>query len=229
MIMKKIATFLLLTFTAVNFLFSQNTQDSRSLEPFNKIRVTGKINTYVSNDTSFTAKITTDGIDLADITTQVVDSTLTVKPSKGIHRDYSVDLYLSCGQIVDAYVKSGGRISFQDTLVAPSATFTAGLNSSIDASVQLNSVEVASKNGGTVNLSGKAIQIKARVRTGGTLSALQLATDTAYVSVRTKGLAKVNVSQLIDGSIRSAGSLTLAGNPASKKIQTGVGATLIEQ
>ncbi|HZJ73359.1 MAG TPA: DUF2807 domain-containing protein, partial [Perlabentimonas sp.] len=177
--MKKIIPFLLLTFIAVNVLFSQNTQDSRSLESFNKIRVIGKINTYVSHDTSFTAKISADGIELADIITEVTDSTLTIKPGKGIHRDYSVDLYLSCGQIVDAYVKSGGRISFQDTLVAPSATFTAGLNSSIDASVQLNSVEVASENGGTVNLSGKTIQIKARARTGGTLSALQLVTDTA--------------------------------------------------
>lgn len=226
---KTITAFLLLTFAATAALYSQNSQDNRSLHPFNKVRVTGKIYIYVSTDTCFVAKIEANGIEPSHIITEVEDSVLTVKLGKGMHRDYSVDIYMSCGQIVDAYVKSGGRISFQDTLVATSAVLTAGINSTVDASVRLSLVDVTSENGGIVNVSGYADRINAKVRTGGTLSALQLASDSAYVSVSTKGLAKVNVSKFIDASIRSAATLTLTGNPESKKIQTGVGATLIEQ
>lgn len=226
---KTITAFLLLTCAAVTVLYSQNSQDNRTLKPFNKIRVIGNINVYVSTDTCFVAMVETSGIESNQIISEVEDSMLTVMLSKGMHRDYSVDLYLSCGQIVDAYVKSGGRISFQDTLVGTSAVLTAGINATVDASVRLSSVDVVSENGGIVNIRGNAVRVNARVRTGGTLSALQLASDTAHVSVSTKGLAKVNVSKFIDASIRSAATLTLIGNPASKKIQTGVGATLIEQ
>ena len=83
--------------------------------------------------------------------------------------------------------------------------------------------------GSTVRVRGAVKNYEAKVNTGGVLSALDLVSDSTFVTVSTGAIAKVNASRLIDAKVRTGGSLTYTGNPKQKSINTLMGATIVEQ
>ena len=214
---------------SVNVLFSKGNGIIRTTPHFDKLRVTSKVNVYLNHGDSISVRVVANGIDPVNVLTEVKATTLEIGLSRGIHRDYSVDIYITYTDLREVYVGSSGKISFQDKLTCDKITLEAGTNASIDAELNMRSLEVISSNGGSIRLGGKVDYYEAKVRTAGILSALELSSDSVFVSVVSKGVAKVMAKELIEANVRSGGSLTHTGSAKQKKIQTGVGATIIEQ
>jgi hypothetical protein len=127
---------------------------------------------------------------------------------------------------VDA--SSSARVSFQDTISGNKITFTATTNAQIDAEVNLKTLDLAAGAGGSIRLGGKAGSYEAKVRNAGILSAAALDADSAFVSVGSRGVAKVFANELIEANVRTGGSLTYSKTTLEKRIQTGIGSTIIE-
>ncbi len=227
--MKNYLTLIAVFVLSVHVLYSMNNGIDRTATHFDKVRVTSKVNVFLTHGDSISVRVMASGIDPSNVLTEVKGKTLEIGLSRGIHRDYSVDVFVTYTDLREVYVGSSGRVSFQNTLTCDKIVLEAGTNAIIDAEVQLRSLELISSNGGSVRLGGSAEYYEAKVRTAGILSALELSADSVFVSVGSKGVAKVMAKELIDANVRTGGSLTHTGSAKQKKIQTGVGATIIEQ
>lgn len=229
MIMSKL-TFLvsLLTF----FLFNSYSQEHSyeiDLPQFENITVTNGISVFPAKGDSLKARVTASGIDADNIIIRVKGKTLNIGLTRGVHRDYSVKIYLTYANVREIDVNSSSRVSLQDTIRGDKLNLVAGLNAQIDANVVLKTIDISASGGGSIRLGGKVTTLEAKLRTGGILSASEMVSDSVFLAVTSRAVAKVNAVELIDADVKSGGSLTISSKTKEKRIQTGIGATIIEQ
>jgi len=227
--MKKIMVFAIFITLTLSQVFSQDFNQVLELSPFDKLKVTNSVNVYPTKGDKHEAKIVARGIDIEHVEVEVKGKTLHVGLSRGIHRDFTVEVYLSYTQLWEVDATSSARVSFQDTISGNKITFTATTNAQIDAEVNLKTLDLAAGAGGSIRLGGKVGSYEAQVRNAGILSAAALDADSAFVSVGSRGVAKVFANELIEANVRTGGSLTYSKSTLEKRIQTGIGATIIEQ
>jgi hypothetical protein len=210
-------------------LYSQEHSYEVELPQFDKVTVTNGISVFPTKGDSLKAKVTASGIDIDNILIHVKGTTLHIGLVRGIHRDYSVDIHLTYGNVREIDVNSSSRVSFQDTLRGDKLSLIAGMNAQIDADIICKSIDISASSGGSIRTSGKVGLLEAKIRTAGILSATELISDSVYVSVAARGVAKINAVELIEANVRSGGFLTFSSSTKLKRVKTGIGATVIEQ
>jgi hypothetical protein len=209
-------------------LFAQQTVE-RNLPHFDKIRVTNQVNVYLTQGEVPSARIVASGIALSDIITEVNGKTLEVTLKRGVYKDISVEVYLTYNELRDIHARASGRLSFQSVLTGDKVIMNANTNGEINVDVDLKTCDISAGQGGTIRIGGKLGSYEARITTAGILSANDLAADSAFVTVHSKGIAKVSAKELLEANVRTGGSLTLSGTPDKKNIKSSLGATIIEQ
>ena len=227
--MKKIVLFAMFLTLMLSQTFAQEFNKVLALDQFDKLKVTNGVNVYPIKGDKHEAKIIARGIGIENVEVEVKGKTLNIGLSRGIHRDYTVEVYLTYTQLWEVDASSSARVSFQDTISGDKITFAATTNAQIDSEVNLKTLDLTAGAGGSIRLGGKVGSYEAQVRTAGTLSATSLDADSAFVSVGSRGVAKVFANELIEANVRTGGSLTYSELTLEKRIQTGIGATIIEQ
>jgi hypothetical protein len=205
------------------------TESTRSLPFFDKLKVTNQVSVFLTHGDELSARILSTGISMDDVITEVTGKTLEITLRRGVYKDVTIDVFLTYSQLRDIYVSASGRLSFQDTLIGDKLVVNATTNGEINAIVDLRTLDVSADKGGLARISGKLGAYEARISTGGNLSALELQADSAFVTVSTKGIAKITAKELVEANVRTGATLTLTGSPNQKKIKTGLGATVLEQ
>lgn len=211
----------------VALVHAQSTEE-RKLQPFDKLDVAGDVKVFLTRSSEEEVKIVAINIEVADIITTIEGKTLKIELSRGIHKDASVEVWVSYKEMRDITVSSSGRLSMQNSLDGDKVVLNANTNGEIDAELNLATVDVTVNNGGTIRLSGKTGSVDAKVSTKGILSALELKSDSTYVQVGTAGIAKVFAANLLDANVKFGATLTYSGSPKQKSIKSGIGATVNE-
>ena len=204
---------------------SQTTEE-RKLESFDKLKIASDVKVFLTKGTEEKVKIVVTGIDLSDIETTVNGKTLQIELSRGIHKDASIELYVTYKEIRDINVGASGRLSVQNPLDGDKVVLIANTNGEIDTELNLKTVDVKVGQGAVIRLRGKTGSIDAKVTTKGMLSALDIQSDSTYVQVGSAGIAKVTAIYLLDASVGMAATLTYSGTPKQKMIKSGIGATV---
>lgn len=226
--MKKAALFLI-TISAISFisLKAQNIEE-RKLQPFDKVRITNEIQVYLTKGDVESARIEATGIALDDVITEVKAKTLEITLKRGVYKNVKVDVYLTYTEIRDLYVSSSGRAGVQSVITGDKVVLSATAGGQIDADVDLRTADISVAKGASVRLGGKLGSYEAKIASGAILSAYEVAADSAFVNVNSKGVAKVAANYLLEANVRSGASLTINNTPKEKRIKTGVGASIIE-
>lgn len=224
--MKRLLTFCTAIILGIS-LYAQSTEE-RKLQPFDKLDVAGDVKVYLTKGTDEIAKVVASGIELSDIITTVNGKTLRIELSRGVHKDASVEIWVTYKEMRDVTVSSSGRLSLQNALDGDKVVLNANTNGVIDAELNLTTVDITVNNGGTIRLNGKTGSIDAKVSTKGILSALELKSDSTYVQVGSAGTAKVFAINLLDANVKLGATLTYSGNPKQKSIKSGIGSTVNE-
>ena len=204
---------------------SQTTEE-RKLESFDKLKIASDVKVFLTKGTEEKVKIVVTGIDLSDIETTVNGKTLQIELSRGIHKDASIELYVTYKEIRDINVGASGRLSVQNPLDGDKVVLIANTNGEIDTELNLKTVDIRVGQGAVIRLRGKTGSIDAKVTTKGMLSALDIQSDSTYVQVGSAGIAKVTAIYLLDASVGMAATLTYSGTPKQKMIKSGIGATV---
>lgn len=208
-------------------VYAQSNEE-RKLQPFDKLDVAGDVKVFLTKGTEEKAKVIASGIELSDVIVTVNGKTLRIELSRGIHKDASVEVWVTYKEMRDITVSSSGRLSLQNALEGDKVVLNANTNGVIDAELKLTTVDVTVNNGGTIRLNGKTGSVDAKVSTKGILSALELKSDSTYVQVGTAGTAKVFAANLLDANVKLGATLTYSGSPKQKSIKSGIGTTVNE-
>ena len=228
LIMKRLFILTSIFLFVSNSAFCQHYDIVKELPKFSKLLITSGITAYPSKADTLGAKVVLSGIEADKVNFTLDGETLHIGLSRGFHRDYSVDVYLSYRELSEVKASSSARVSFQDSFTCDSLTLLAESGAQLDLPITAKLIDVTASGGATIRLSGKVSTLNAQARTAGVVSAYDLIADSAYVTVSTKAVAKVYPISLIEASVKSAGSLTFAKSVKKKQVETGIGANILE-
>lgn len=217
--MRQILVFL----AAILLSFSAMAQDdnrkieTRNISQFEKIRVSKGINVTLVEGEKPKAEVHIKNADLSDVITESDKNTLTLKMKTKIYKDVAVQVFVTYQTLREISVGAGGSVDAKTTLFADQLTLEAGMDGSIEIYVDVNALE-ASASAARITVSGTAKTVEAKATTGGKFEGADLETEKAYVKANTGGNLTINVTQLLDASAGTGGTVEYTGNPP--KVET---------
>jgi len=211
---------LFLGFTA--FSFAQDRTEN--LGDFNELKVFNGLTVDIIK--SDQAKIEITGEKTGDVNVKNVNGKLklSLKFPENFNPDkvritifYNLDL-----TILD--VNEGSAIFSNETIDQVSLTVKAQEGAYIHVPIDVKYLTVKAVSGGSIKLKGNAVNQEVFVSTGGVYDAYELITEYADVTAASGANIEVNVSNLLDASVRFGGTILYKGNPEkvnAKKVMGG--------
>ncbi|BDX39268.1 hypothetical protein CYCD_26230 [Tenuifilaceae bacterium CYCD] len=203
--------------------------DQRELPFFNKVKVSGEIKVFLEKGDREMATVNVSEILASDVILEVADSILEIKLKKNSQKKAKAEVYVKYTDLKSISVAAAAYVSLNDTLKVDNLQLSVITNSEFDSDIIANTIDVKVGQGSSVRLRGTVQNYEATVNTKGILSALELKTDSAFVTVGTGAIAKIYAKELIEANVRPAGNLTYTGNPMQKNIKTSIGSSVREE
>lgn len=204
-------------------LTGETTTQTRSVDGFTGIALSGNANLTVTQGNSFSVAVTADSGLQNHIDTSVRGSTLEIDQNYSI-AGRSPDVTVAVTMPHLTYLDVSGSSSTTITKVHGDSLHVSSSGSSdirIDAQVQELAVDVAGS--GDLVLTGTAGSAAITVSGSGTVSGSTLATATAHVSVSGSGDVTLSVDTTLDANVAGSGSINYYGDPVVSSDVSGSG------
>ncbi|NQW36902.1 MAG: DUF2807 domain-containing protein [Flavobacteriales bacterium] len=220
--MKKIA----LLFILISSLTFAQDKRTQALGAFNSIKVfTGlKIQLIQSNE----QKIVISGKNQRNIVVKNKNGNLKIyiKLTESL-RKYTFDIQLYTNKNIDVIdVNEGAVVYSDDTLSQLKIVLKAQEGSFIDVPLDVKYLTVKSVSGSNIKTKGKAKSQDVSVGQGSVYDAYNLETEQTKVVVATGGKAEINVTDVLDASVRLGGDVFYKGSPDVKKSRKFLGGVI---
>ncbi len=199
--------------------------ETRNVASFDKIRVSKGINVTLIEGESPQVEVHIKNADLSDVITESKKNILTLKMKTKIYKDVAVQVFVTYQTLREISVGAGGSVDAKTTLFADQLSLDAGMDGSIELYVEVNALE-ASASAARITVSGTAKTVEAKATTGGKFEGADLETEKAYVKANTGGNVTVNVTQLLDASAGTGGTVEYTGNPPKVETKETLGGTV---
>jgi Putative auto-transporter adhesin, head GIN domain len=204
-------------------LTGETTTQTRSVDGFTGIALSGNAHLTVTQGNSFSVAVTADSGLQNHIDTSVRGSTLEIDQNYSIAGS-SPDVAVTVTMPHLTYLEVSGSSSTTATKVHGDSLHVSSSGSSdirIDAQVQELAVDVAGS--GDLALTGTAGSAAITVSGSGTVSGSTLATATAHVSVSGSGDVTLRVATTLDANVAGSGSINYCGDPVVDSDVSGSG------
>ena len=204
--------------------------ENRTLKAFDGVKVSGPIKLYLSEGSSEAVKVTVEGIDLEKIVTEVAGNKLEVKSRSArlTGSDVDVRVYVTYTKLRELRCASGAELSSETLIRGDKLEVDVASSGYVDITVDVTILSCNVVSAGELTISGKARNQESVVNTGGKLYAFELIRDNAYVKIGSGGTAEIHATELIEGSVRSAGSLEFKGAPKRQRVEKSSGGKIKE-
>lgn len=207
---KSLIYLILLVFSSAAFAQSSAT---RKLEKFTAISVSEGINLNLVKGNSYQAKITVKNIDLEDVLMEVSGSTLKIHLEGNSHHNIDVTIELTFVTLESIRASSAADVTSKSVIVASDFKIKASSAADIVLELKVNTLEVDASSAADIELSGTANSQTVDLSSAADYKAFDLKSKSANVSVSSAADAMVNVSEKLEASASSGGSIKYKGNP----------------
>ena len=212
--MRKISLLILIIIgTLTSGVYAQK-RESRSVKDFKAIKVSGGINLYVSQESTFSVEVETEG-DIEDVQTYVEDDLLILKMKRNSWNSWKdkVNVYVSLPQLEAIKATGGTDVESRGTLSGEKFVLHASGGSDIELDVDYAVIDVNCSGGSDTRLAGTTGQLYIEAGGGSDFEGFGLKSKEA--NVRSSGASDINVwaSEKIDARASGASDITYRGNP----------------
>jgi hypothetical protein len=204
--------------------------ENRTLKAFDGVKVLGPIKLYLSEGSSEAAKVIVEGIELEKIVTEVTGNTLEVKPKSAVltASDADIRVYVTYTKLRELRCTSGAELHSETMIRGDKLEAEVASSGSVDIQIDVTILSSSVKSAGELTVSGKARDQECVINTGGIMHAFELICDNAYIKIGSGGSAEIYATDLIEGSVKSAGSLEFKGDPRKQRVETSSGGKIKE-
>jgi hypothetical protein len=143
------------------------------------------------------------------------------------NKDLKVTLYFKKLESIDA--NEGSMVYCKDTFKQISIDISAQEGARIEAELDVEKASVEAFSGGIINLSGKAVNQKVSINTGGIVKAKDLVTSQTTINISAGGNAEINAKTLVDAKVNAGGTIYIYGKPKQIKQQALAGGKITEK
>lgn len=211
----------LIALLLLGFAITSQAQETRKLDHFDAVSVTGDIAVTLVQGNAPSALIATQGISADDITLYVKGKTLKIQLIEGLFQDMDqVEITLTYTRLRAVRSSAGAEVRSADLLQGDELNLRASSGGTLMVEVDVNSVEASASEGGVLNISGTTQDQEVSVSTGGAYEGLELECLRTYVKANTGGKAAVVANERLDANANTGGSIEYAGNPEIKNMRS---------
>jgi len=218
--MKKII--LIAAIIAAQFSFAQV---KKEVGDFTKVRVFDRINvTLIPSDVN---RIEITGSRSEEVEVLNKNGELKVRmPLKKLlnGEEISANLYFKRLEVIDA--TEGSFIGCGETFKQSSLEVSAKEGAEVKIHLDVQKIQEKAHTGGTLTLSGIAVNQDITIRAGGIVNARDLKTSQTTVTISAGGDAEISATELVDATVKAGGKVKVYGKPIQLKQKTTLGGTI---
>lgn len=192
--------------------FAQN-GTTRKLDKFTSISVSEGIEVNLIKGSSYQAKITANNIDMEDILTEVSGGNLKVHLDGNNHNNVNVSIDVTFVSLVSVKASSAADVNSNSVIEADEFKIKASSAADVNLKLKVKSLDVEASSAADVEVSGFANSQTVDISSASDYKAFDLKSKTGNISASSAADAKVNVSENLDASASSGGSVKYKGNP----------------
>jgi hypothetical protein len=202
---------------------AQNTE-TRELGLFSKIEVFGSIDLEITKGDKNVAKLESKDVDLSEVKTTIKNNTLKISISDQLFdKKKHLNIQLTCKELKEIEGNGGAQVTAMSVIEGDKLVILGGSGSSIQAKVNLKSIEANAGEGGLISLEGKTSILTVTAVSGGTFDGYGLEADSTYVKSNTGSVCKVTANKFVDAAASTGGFIGLKGNPEKRQLKTTLG------
>ena len=222
--MKRIILVVFVLLTQLNF-----GQTTINLSDFDEIKVFDQLNVTLipSNEN----KIVITGTNQGNVETVNRNGLLKIRISLTKifedNTDLKATLYFKKLESIDA--NEGSMVSCDAIFEQISMDLSAQEGARIEVEIDVDKTTVEAFSGGIINVSGKAVNQKVSINTGGVLKAKDLVTSQTTINISAGGNAEINATTLVDAKVNAGGTIHIYGKPKQIKQQELAGGKITEK
>lgn len=190
----------------------------RALPDFNSVDMTTAGKVFVSSGAEQQVSITVDDNLIEFITTTVRNGKLFIGTKSGVSlSNMNLTVNLTMTDMNELIASSAGSIVGRNKFAAESVRLILSSAGNIRLDVEADRIYSNLSSAGNLYLSGNVREHNAIVSSAGNLYAFDLTTDTTKITLSSVGNAEVYVTQLLEATLSSIGSLYYKGHPTIYK------------
>ena len=205
----------------------QIVSQARDVSGFTAVRLDYPASVLIRQGQSEALRIEAEDNVMAEISTQVVNGTLEIKPvrSQRLHVNPTepVRITITVRDLKDVRCEAAGDITVQDLNAADLSVGLNGAGSINLDNARLKSLEAVLRGAGSLRASGEAESLRVELDGLGNFDGAGLRTREAAVSLNGMGSAEVWVESNLAASIGGLGSVGYYGSPQVSKSVSGLG------
>ena len=202
--------------------------EERIIEPFNKIHLAGKVDVDLVKGEEALVKIRgVEGAQYEDIDAEVTGGQLKITSKLGLFKNMKIRATVFYTALDEISVSSNASVYSDSVLDTKTIKCIAKNGGMIDVKLNADTVRSSIFTGGLVALEGKTKYQQASVSSRGVLSAFNMVCETADITAKTNGTAKVNVKDFIKAEANIRALINIMGNPAKEIIETRMGGEIM--
>jgi hypothetical protein len=205
--------------------FAAPAVESRSVEPFSKLRIENGIDVTLNAAARESLLVTADGYALNDIVTEVIGDELRIsvapgarRPLFGVSREARVAVDFVSLTRIEA--SGGSDVTGRGELRAEELTVSASGGSDIDLATVGQRLELAASGGSDANLRGKVYSLVVTASGGSDVAASALETRDATVQVSGGSDASLTVTEKLTLNASGGSDVRIAGNPSQRDVRS---------
>jgi hypothetical protein len=213
--MKKIL-FTLFGILSAGLLIAQDTKTVR-LADFEEIVVYGQFTIDIKQSDDAFAHITIgyDDVDYEKISFSYSGNKLAIKYPMAVIKDRDLNITIYCPKITKVEARSGAQIRVNKGFVLTDDIITLHgfAGGKIKAIVNTPQLIVNVNQGGSVSVTGDATLMQAKIKTGGTIGAVNLNAKKVEADVNLGGEIICFAEEILIANVTAGGTISYAGNP----------------
>lgn len=202
----------------------ETTAETRDMEDFHSVAVTGAVCLTVRQDTACLLTIKTENS--SAITTEVRDGVLYVECLAGIPG--SMEVMVSLPELRSVTLSGVGRFETDGLVSGKDLAFRLNGASDMDVQLDVEHLVVDVQGASRLDMKGKAGLLDLRLAGAGSVDAFKLLTDTAVIWCAGGSKADVSCAQSLDAQAYGASRIRYKGNPVVER-ELAVGASRIKR
>ncbi len=226
---KTLITFLAIALFSINSVTAQNwwgwgkgikgegkvVKKTVELDKFTSIGLAIAADVIVTQGNSQEVTIHAQQNILDNIKTEVRNGNWEITYKENVKEADRVIVYITMKKLDGAYISGSGKIKGTNVFDrSDDLEFAVSGSGDIELEVETSDIQSAISGSGDIILSGNANTQEVAISGSGGISAYDLKTDKASISISGSGQCKVNVSSSLEVSIAGSGDVYYKGNPA---------------
>lgn len=196
---------------AVASLAADLVSETRDVEPFDSVKMSGSGNLYITQGESTGLRVEAKQRVLDNLLTHVEGGVLVIKKKTGWSGRGKVNAYVTMIEVKRLALAGSIKLIGQTPVASESLTLKVAGSGQIDLDVDVQKLSTSISGSGEANLRGRAAAHDFKASGSGELDGFELETEKTKIVLNGSGRAEVSVSQEMDVKISGSGKVFLKG------------------